>query len=76
MWWPCKDQWKDEVENMDISVAAPNGLTDVSNGRFVVKIDLGDGYSAGTGTCRIPSMLTEFHSTLATTSISTISWAT
>ena len=45
MWWPCKDQWKDEVENMDISVAVPNGLTDVSNGRFVAKTDLGDGYT-------------------------------
>jgi aminopeptidase N len=45
MWWPDKDQWKDEVESMDISVAVPNGLTDVSNGKFVGKPDLGDGYT-------------------------------
>jgi aminopeptidase N len=45
IWWPDKDQWRDEVENMDISVAVPNGLTDVSNGHFVGKTDLGDGYT-------------------------------
>jgi aminopeptidase N len=45
MWWPDKDQWKDEVESMDISVAVPNGLMDVSNGKFVGKTDLGDGYT-------------------------------
>ena len=30
---------------MDISVAIPNDLIDVSNGRFVGKTDLGDGYT-------------------------------
>jgi aminopeptidase N len=45
MWWPNKDQWRDEVENMDISVAIPNGLVDASNGKFVGKTDLGDGYT-------------------------------
>ncbi len=45
VWWPNKDQWRDEVENMQISVAIPNGLVDVSNGKFVGKIDLGDGYT-------------------------------
>jgi len=45
MWWPNKDQWRDEVENMDISVSIPNGLVDVSNGKFVGKTDLGDGYT-------------------------------
>jgi aminopeptidase N len=45
VWWPNKDQWRDEVENMDLSVAIPNGLTDVSNGRFDGKHDLGDGYT-------------------------------
>lgn len=44
-WWPSKDQWHDEVESADISVAVPNGLTDVSNGVFVGKTDLGDGYT-------------------------------
>jgi len=45
IWWPNKDQWRDEVESMDISVAIPNGLVDVSNGRFMGKTDLGDGYT-------------------------------
>jgi aminopeptidase N len=45
IWWPSKDQWRDEPLGMDISVAIPNGLTDVSNGRFVAKTDLGDGFT-------------------------------
>jgi aminopeptidase N len=45
VWWPNKDQWRDEVEEMEISVAVPNGLTDVSNGKFMGKTDLGDGYT-------------------------------
>ncbi|HEY1340677.1 MAG TPA: M1 family metallopeptidase [Bryobacteraceae bacterium] len=45
VWWPNKDQWKDEVENMRLSVAIPNGLVDVSNGKFEGKKDLGDGYT-------------------------------
>jgi aminopeptidase N len=45
MWWPNKDQWADEPESMDISVAVPSGLTDVSNGKFAGKTDLGDGYT-------------------------------
>jgi aminopeptidase N len=45
VWWPNKDQWRDEVENMQISIAIPNGLVDVSNGKFVGKTDLGDGYT-------------------------------
>jgi aminopeptidase N len=45
VWWPNKDQWRDEVQNMQISVAIPNGLVDVSNGKFVGKTDLGDGYT-------------------------------
>jgi aminopeptidase N len=45
MWWPSKDQWRDEVENMDLSVAIPSNLVDVSNGKFVAKTDLGDGYT-------------------------------
>ena len=27
IWWPSKDQWRDEVESMDISVSAPSALT-------------------------------------------------
>jgi aminopeptidase N len=45
IWWPNKDQWKDEVESMKISVSIPNSLVDVSNGKFIGKTDLGDGYT-------------------------------
>ncbi len=45
IWWPNKDQWRDEVEGMRIAVAIPSDLVDVSNGRFVRKTDLGDGYT-------------------------------
>jgi len=45
VWWPNKDQWRDEVERMELSVSIPNGLTDASNGKFVGKTDLGDGYT-------------------------------
>ena len=45
IWWPNKDQWRDEVESMQISVSIPNDLVDVSNGKFLGKTDLGDGYT-------------------------------
>ncbi len=45
IWWPSKDQWRDEVETMDISIAVPSDLVNVSNGRFKSKEDLGDGYT-------------------------------
>jgi aminopeptidase N len=45
VWWPNKDQWRDEVENMDISISAPSDLIVVSNGRLQRKTDLGDGFS-------------------------------
>jgi aminopeptidase N len=45
VWWPNKDQWRDEVESMQISVSIPNGLVDVSNGKFMGSTDLGDGYT-------------------------------
>jgi tetratricopeptide (TPR) repeat protein len=45
IWWPNKDQWHDEVDSMEISVAIPSDLVDVSNGRFQGKTDLGDGYT-------------------------------
>src|SRR4051812_40877376 len=45
IWWPNKDQWRDEVENMRISVSVPAGLMDVSNGKFLGKTDLSDGYT-------------------------------
>src|SRR5229473_1944267 len=45
IWWPNKDQWRDEPESMQISIAIPNNLTDVSNGKFTGKTDLGNGYT-------------------------------
>ncbi len=43
VWWPNKEQRRDEVESMRLHVAVPNNLVDVSNGRFAGKTDLGDG---------------------------------
>jgi aminopeptidase N len=45
IWWPNKDQWRDEPEGMDLSVEIPSDLVDVSNGRFLGKTDLGDGFT-------------------------------
>lgn len=45
VWWPNKEQWRDRVQSMEISVSIPNNLVDVSNGKFLGKTDLGDGYT-------------------------------
>ncbi|HEY0872043.1 MAG TPA: M1 family metallopeptidase [Vicinamibacterales bacterium] len=45
IWWPSKDQWRDEPAGMRLSVSVPNDLVDVSNGKFLGKTDLGDGYT-------------------------------
>ena len=45
IWWPNKDQWRDEVEEMELRVAIPSDLVLVSNGRFAGKTDLGDAYT-------------------------------
>ncbi len=45
VWWPNKDQWRDRVDSMDISVEIPSDLVDVSNGKFLGKKDLGDGFT-------------------------------
>ncbi|MDQ5846012.1 MAG: M1 family metallopeptidase [Acidobacteriota bacterium] len=45
IWWPNKDQWRDEVESMRISVTIPDNLVDVSNGKFLGKTPQGDGYT-------------------------------
>ena len=34
VWWPNKDHMYDEVDSMQISIKAPKGLMDVSNGRL------------------------------------------
>lgn len=46
VWWPSKDQWRDEPQKgVVVSVAVPNALTAVSNGRLLRKKDLHDGYT-------------------------------
>ena len=45
IWWPSKDQWRDEPSGMRLNVEIPNNLVDVSNGKFLGKKDLGDGYT-------------------------------
>ena len=46
LWYPCKDSQSDEPDlGASIKVAVPNGLMNVSNGRFLGSKDLGDGYT-------------------------------
>ena len=45
IWWPSKDQWRDEPSGMRLNVEIPNNLVDVSNGKFLGNKDLGDGYT-------------------------------
>jgi aminopeptidase N len=54
IWWPNKDQWRDEADRVDISVAVPNGLMNVSNGRMTGRTDLGDGYTRWDWTVQSP----------------------
>lgn len=44
-WWPTKDHQADEVDSMLISISAPSGLIDVSNGRLRSTEQLGDDYT-------------------------------
>jgi aminopeptidase N len=45
VWWPNKDQYRDEVDSMRLRVAIPGDLVDVSNGKFLGKTSLGDGFT-------------------------------
>lgn len=46
LWYPVKDHQTDEPDNgASIKVAVPNGLMNVSNGRFIGSEDLKDGYT-------------------------------
>ncbi len=46
VWWPNKDQWQDEPQDgMEIDVSVPDGLMDVSNGRFAGTLPMPDGYT-------------------------------
>lgn len=44
VWWPNKDQQFDEPDSMLLSVAVPDSLMDISNGRLIESFDVGDGY--------------------------------
>ncbi|MFA6517085.1 MAG: M1 family metallopeptidase [Bacteroidia bacterium] len=35
VWLPCKDHWSDEADSVDMHLEVPQGLTGVSNGRWV-----------------------------------------
>lgn len=46
LWYPCKDSQSDEPDfGATIKVAVPNGLMDVSNGKFKGSEDLKNGYT-------------------------------
>jgi aminopeptidase N len=45
LWWPNKDHQSDEPDSMVIRVSVPNKLKDISNGRLINTVDLGDGYT-------------------------------
>ena len=46
LWYPCKDSQSDEPDfGATIKVAVPNGLMNVSNGRFMGNVDLKNGYT-------------------------------
>jgi aminopeptidase N len=46
LWYPCKDSQSDEPDfGATIKVAVPNGLMNVSNGRFMGSVNLKNGYT-------------------------------
>ncbi len=45
LWYPNKDHQSDEPDEALIEIAVPNGLTNVSNGRLLDTLDLGNGYT-------------------------------
>ncbi|TWW02275.1 M1 family aminopeptidase [Chitinophaga pinensis] len=42
LWWPCKDHLSDEPDSMCIWITVPNGLTEISNGRLLQKVPVGN----------------------------------
>ncbi|TDN86402.1 peptidase M1-like protein [Salegentibacter sp. 24] len=45
LWYPNKDHQSDEPEEVRLDIAVPNGLMNVSNGQFIGKEDLGNGFT-------------------------------
>ena len=55
LWYPCKDTQTDEPDNgAIISVAVPNGLTNVSNGRLLETTPLSNNYTKWTWQVKNP----------------------
>lgn len=45
LWYPNKDHQSDEPEEVQLDIAVPNGLMNVSNGQFIGEKDLGNGFT-------------------------------
>jgi len=45
VWWPTKDQQRDEVESMTMRVSVPSDLKNISNGRHVATNVFADGFT-------------------------------
>lgn len=45
LWYPNKDHQADEPEEAQLDISVPNGLMNVSNGRFLGEKDLGNGFT-------------------------------
>ncbi|HSP12252.1 MAG TPA: M1 family metallopeptidase [Salegentibacter sp.] len=45
LWYPNKDHQSDEPEEVQLDIAVPNGLMNVSNGQFLGEKDLDDGFT-------------------------------
>src|SRR5690606_26794850 len=46
LWYPNKDHQSDEPDHgVELHIAVPNGLMNVSNGRFIEEKDLGNGFT-------------------------------
>ena len=45
LWYPNKDHQSDEPEEVQLDIAVPNGLMNVSNGQFSGEKDLGNGFT-------------------------------
>ena len=54
IWWPSKDQWRDEVENMRLSVSIPNGSSTRQTAASSARPISATATHAGIGRCNYP----------------------
>lgn len=54
LWWPTKDHPSDEPDEMTIRLTAPEALRAVANGRFVERVENGDGTATETWVVTTP----------------------